>query len=204
MNNAHDNGAGLGTSAKTAIVLAEEGTRGDPITLDDNVPVAPAFTIHVPAMNPGNAIVPLHQQERYMQLVLRSPQNFIYTMAPRRLRALAQRFTNNNKGAIVIGMVRRPDWNAAQTFPEYICVAALNGNSMMIRVYKKSLEGHDLPAWPGGGTVFVSIDDIKRYGYLFRTFHDFDKERIKRYLLRLREQDALPRIRSGALVVRGR
>lgn len=101
--------SGLSTSANT-IVLAE-GTRSDPITLGDNV--APAFTIHVLTTNPDIAIVPLHQQERYMQLVLHSPQNFGNVMAPSRLRALAQRFTNNNKGAIVIGMVRRPDCDTA-------------------------------------------------------------------------------------------
>lgn len=195
----HADTASPGTSANTAIVLAEDGTPNDPITLDDDNPES---SIQVPAMDLGSSILPLFQQERYTQLVVRNPRTFNYVMAPSRLRALAQRFTNNNKAAMVIGMVRRPDWDAAQTFPEYVCIAALNGNSMTIRVYKKGLQGDNLPAWPGGGTVFVTVDDIKTRGYLFRAFHGFDKDRIKRYLMRLRENDALPRIRSSALVVR--
>ena len=81
-------------------------------------------------------------------------------------------------------------------------MTALNGNNMTIRVHEKSLKGDDPPAWLGRGSVFVSVDDIERHGHLFRMFYGFEKECTKRCLLRLRENNALPRIRSGPVFVR--
>jgi hypothetical protein len=118
--------------------------------------------------------IPLHQRDKFMQLAMwdAAPANFKYVIAPSRLRAMAQKYTNN-KSAVVIGVVRRPDWNAAQTFPEYICIAALEGgNALRIRVKQWSVGGNELPKWPGGGSIYLSLEEIRQQGYLFRPFCD--------------------------------
>jgi hypothetical protein len=115
-------------------------------------------------------------------------------MSPARLRDLAQQHTNNS-AAIVIGVVRRPDWNNAPTFPEYICLASLNQgtNSMTIRVVRRTIENELLDSWPGGGTTFISLEEIDKYGYLFRWFAGMNREQLKNHPTVMRREGRLPR-----------
>ncbi|KAF2178674.1 hypothetical protein K469DRAFT_695459 [Zopfia rhizophila CBS 207.26] len=185
------------------IPLDEDGTRDGPIDLSGDSAPAPASIDNSQAL----VLIPMHQQDKFMQLTKleATPMHFRYVITPSRLRAMAKRYTNN-KAAIVVGVVRRPDWNAAQTFPEYICIASLKGgSSLCIRVKRYSIEGKELPKWPGGGSVYLSLKEIKEYGYLFRPFcTDFNKERLRRYLTVMEEQDKTPNVRDKAVVLRGR
>lgn len=183
------------------IPLDEAGTHDDPINLDGDSTPEPVSIDNAQAL-----VLPMHQRDKFMQLTKlgATPMHFRYAIAPSRLRAMAKRNTNNNKAAIVVGVVRRPDWNAAQTFPEYICIALLEGgNSLRIRVKRCSIEGEELPKWPGGGSVYISLEEIEQYGYLFRPFYDFDRERLRRYLMAMEEQDKMPNVRDKAVVLRG-
>jgi len=118
------------------IPLDLDGTREDPIDFSGDVTPAPASASTFADNSQALVFMPLHQREKFMQLAMweATPANFKYVIAPSRLRAMAQKYTNN-KSAVVIGVVRRPDWNAAQTFPGYICIAALEGGyALRIRV----------------------------------------------------------------------
>lgn len=80
----------------------------------------------------------------------------------------------------VVGVVSHLDWTAAQTFLKYICIASLEGgNSSRIWMKRRSVGGDELPKWPSGGSVYLSPEEIRQRGYLFRPFYDdFGKERL--------------------------
>jgi hypothetical protein len=56
--------------------------------------------------------------------------DFKYVNRPSRLRAMAQKSTIN-KREVGNGVVRRPEWNAAQKFSEHFCIAALEGGNAL-------------------------------------------------------------------------
>jgi hypothetical protein len=191
-----------GETNDNPIPLDLDGTREDPIDFSGDVTTASASANNSQAL----VLMPLHQRDKFMQLAMwdAAPANFKYVIAPSRLRAMAQKHTNN-KSAVVIGVVRRPDWNAAQTFPEYICIAALEGgNALRIRVKQWSVGGNALPKWPGGGSVYLSLEEIRQQGYLFRPFCDnFDKERLRKYLTVMEKKGKMPMVKDKELVLRG-
>ncbi|KAF2865070.1 hypothetical protein BDV95DRAFT_613032 [Massariosphaeria phaeospora] len=209
-----------GETNDTSIPLDSDGTCEDPIDFSGNVASAFASaSASASAFASASAsasasadniqalvLMPLHQRDKFMQLAMwdAAPANFKYVIAPSRLRAMAQKYTNN-KSAVVIGVVRRPDWNAAQTFPEYICIAALEGgNALRIRVKQWSVGGNALPRWPGGGSIYLSLEEIRQQGYLFRPFCDnFDKERLRKYLTVMEKKGKMPMVKDKALVLRG-
>jgi hypothetical protein len=183
------------------IPLDLDGTREDPIDFSGDVtsasasasasPSASAFADNSQAL----VLMPLHQKEKFMQLAMweATPANFKYVIAPSRLRAMAQKYTNNNS-AVVIGVVRRPDWNVAQTFPEYICIAALEGgNALRIRVKQWSVGGNELPKWPGGGSIYLSLEEIRQQGYLFRP---------RMYLKSMGKKGKMPMVKDKTIVLR--
>ncbi|KAF1937775.1 hypothetical protein EJ02DRAFT_47015 [Clathrospora elynae] len=185
------------------IPLDLDGTREDPIDFSGDVTSASAFADHSQAL----VLMPLHQRDKFMQLAMwdAAPANFKYVIAPSRLRVMAQKYTNN-KSAVVIGVVRRPEWNVAQTFPEYICIAALEGgNALRIRVKQWSVGDNELPKWPGGGSIYLSLEEIRQQGYLFRPFCDnFDRERLRKYLTVIeKKKGKMPMVKDKALVLRG-
>jgi len=179
-----------------------DGTRENPIDFSGDVTSASASADHGQAL----VLMPLHQRDKFMQLAMSdaAPANSKYVIAPSRLRDMAQKYTDN-KSAVVIGAVRRPDWNAAQTFPEYICIAALEGgNALHIRVRHWSVGGNELPKWPGGGSIYLSLEEIRQQGCLFRPFCvDFDKERLRKYLKVMEKRGKMPMIKDKALILRG-
>ncbi|KAF2818998.1 hypothetical protein CC86DRAFT_413377 [Ophiobolus disseminans] len=188
------------------IPLDLDGTREDPINFSGNVTSAFASASASADNSQALVIVPLHQWDKFMQLAIwdASPANFEYVIAPSRLRAMAQKFTNN-KSAVVIGVVRRPDWNAEQTFPKYICIAALEGgNALHIRVKQWGVRGNELPKWPGGGSIYLLLEEIRQQGHLFCPFCDnFDKARLRMYLTTMEKKGKMPILKDQAIVLRG-
>lgn len=193
-----------GETHDNPIPLDLDGTREDPIDFSGDV--TPASASASAADSQALVLMPLHQRDKFMQLAMwdAAPANFKYVIAPSRLRAMAQKHTNN-KSAMVIGVVRRPDWNATQTLPEYICIAALEGgNALHIRVKQWSVGGNKLPKWPGGGSTYLSLEEIKEQGYLFLPFCDnFDKERLRKYLTVMEKKGKMPIVKDKALILRG-
>ncbi|KAF2820891.1 hypothetical protein CC86DRAFT_386920 [Ophiobolus disseminans] len=114
------------------IPLDLKGTCKDPIDFSGNVTSAFASASASADNSQALVLMPLHQRDKFMQLAIwdAAPANFKYVIVLSQLRAMAQKYTNN-KRAVVIRVVRRPDWNAAQTFPEYICIAALKGGNAL-------------------------------------------------------------------------
>jgi DNA polymerase III psi subunit len=126
--------------------------------------------------------------------------NFKYVIAPSRLRAMAQKYTNN-KSALVIRVLRCLDCNAAQKILEYICIAALEGGKAL-RIWV-SVRDNDRPKWPGGGSMYLSLEEIQQQSYPFRPFCDnLDKERLRKYLAVMTEKDKMPTVKNNAIVMR--
>ena len=111
-----------GETNDNPIPLDLDGTREDPIDFSGNVTSASTSASASASASAHNSqalvLMPLHQRDKFRQLATwdAAPGNFKYVIAPSRLRVMAQKYTNN-KSAVVIGVVRRPDWNAAQNFP---------------------------------------------------------------------------------------
>lgn len=199
MNNLQGDGnlVRVGGSAANPIALDEDGTVEDPIDLTAGSLTRSRYPI-LNSQGSCTAIAPLHQLDRYNKLTWAERPAFQYTVRLGRLREMAQKHTNQNKGAMVIGVIRQPDWDAAIRLPEYICIAALDANnSMYIRVKLFSIYEKPLEKWPGGGSLFVTIDEIVRRGYLFRPFHEaFNNKRLKAYLIKMKKDDRLPTLRD--------
>ena len=178
------------------IVIDAHGTQDDPITISDDDDPDRAHVHHAMILRG----MPLHQHNRFLQLAAAniSPVNFRYVIAPNRLRELAKKYTNRSRYAIVVGLIRRPTWDVEDTYPEYICIAALEGGkALKIRVKMYSVEGQSLEPWPGGGQNYVTLESIKERGYLFPPFcNDFSKDRLRNYLKQMAEIDGMPRVRE--------
>lgn len=134
-----------------------------------------------------------------------SPVNFQYVIAPSRLREMAKRHTGGSLYAIVVGMVRRPTWDVEVTYPEYICIASLEGGrALKIRVKMHSVDGQTLEKWPGGGQNYMTLECIQERGYLFPPFcNQFDKNLLRTYLGKMAEMDGMPKVRETAVTIRG-
>ncbi|KAF1970562.1 hypothetical protein BU23DRAFT_556775 [Bimuria novae-zelandiae CBS 107.79] len=184
------------------ILIEEDGTQDDPITLGGDEAPAEARVDNTRAL----VRMPLHQRNQFMQLApwKASPANFRYVIAPSRLREMAKRHTGGSRYAIVIGVVRRPTWDVEDTYPEYICIASLEGGkALTIRVKTYSVEGQTLEKWPGGGQSYMTLERIVERGYLFPPFcNQFNKDRLRAYLQKMAEIDGMPRVREMVLTIR--
>ncbi|KAF1964436.1 hypothetical protein BU23DRAFT_561931 [Bimuria novae-zelandiae CBS 107.79] len=166
------------------ILIEEDGTQGDPITLGgDEAPVDNTRAL---------VRMPLHQRNQFMQLAPweASPVNFRYVIAPSRLREMAKRHTGGSRYAI-------------DTYPEYICIASLEGGkALTIRVKTYSVEGQTLEKWPGGGQSYMTLERIVERGYLFPPFcNQFNKDRLRAYLQKMAEINGMPRVQEMVLTI---
>ncbi|KAF1974018.1 hypothetical protein BU23DRAFT_553684 [Bimuria novae-zelandiae CBS 107.79] len=109
---------------------------------------------------------------------------------------MAKRHTGGSRYAIVIGVVRRPTWDVEDTYPEYICIASLEGGkALTICVKTYSVEGQTLEKWPGGGQSYMTLERIVERGYLFPPFcNQFNKDWLRAYLQKIAEINGMLRV----------
>ncbi|KAF2818335.1 hypothetical protein CC86DRAFT_414086 [Ophiobolus disseminans] len=93
----------LSVMNNNSIPLGLGGTREDPIDFSGDITSASASVFASADNSQALVLMPLHQQDKFMQLAKcdAAPANFKYVIAPSRLRAMAQKYTNN-KSAVVI------------------------------------------------------------------------------------------------------
>jgi len=61
-----------------------------------------------------------------------------------------------------------------------------------------------LPKWPGEGYIYLSLEEIRQQGYLFRPFCDnFDKARLRMYLAIMGKKGNMPIVKDKTIVLRG-
>jgi hypothetical protein len=66
-------------------------------------------------------------------------------------------------------------------------------NALRIQVKQLSVGGNGLPKWPGGGSIYLSLEETRQRGFLFRSFCDnFDKVRLRMYLTIMERRSLCP------------